>query len=405
MVKTEASAMATDRKNILRDLIRKADAGEDYAEIRAYFQKHLGPVNPVEVDYYKDEWMKEGISEESFEALKKISLEIFRQSIQNQKPIAPKGHPLYTLMAEHALIMEYANELESLVASISSGEREPRSEFLERIRQLIGFLVETETHYLREENALFPLIEKHGLTGPTAAMWSEHQDIHTIEKEIFELNSQSDSDLIKSLGKLSEPTNNLVNLLASHFDKENNILFPASLRLLKEVEWDAVAQDFDDIGYSSYAIRPTRGGATLEEEQASVLTNEVVFGSGRLPVNILEAIFNHLPVDLTFVDAHDRVQFFSESPDRIFVRSRAVIGRSVQLCHPKKSLHVVEKILQDFREGTRNSAEFWIDVKGKKIHIRYFAVRDSIGEYLGCLEVSQDITEILKITGEKRLLD
>ena len=397
--------MATDRKNLLRELIEKIHTGVEYTEAKEFFQKHLGPVNPVEVDYYRDEWMKDGFSEESFEVLKKMSLEVFRDSIQNQKSIAPKGHPVYTLMAEHALIMEYVSELESLVASISSGEREPRPEFLERIRQLIGFLVDTETHYLREENALFPMIEKHGLTGPTAAMWSEHQDIHVIEKRIFELNSQSDSNLIKSLGKLSEPTIELVNLLASHFNKENSILFPASLRLLKEAEWDAVAQDFDDIGYSSFAIRPARRGATIEEEQASVSSNEVVFASGRLPVNTLEAMFNHLPIDMTFVDAHDRVQFFSESPDRIFVRSRAVIGRSVQLCHPKKSLHVVEKILQDFREGTRDSAEFWIDVKGKKIHIRYFAVRDSNGEYLGCLEVSQDITEILKITGEKRLLD
>ena len=397
--------MASDRKNVLRDLIEKIDAGAKYTEAKEFFQEHLGPVNPLEVDYYKDEWIKDGISEENFEVLKKISLEVFRESIQNQKPIAPKGHPLYTLMAEHALIMEYTIELEHLVTSIAMGEREPRADFLDRIRQLVGFLSETETHYLREENALFPMIEKHGLTGPTAAMWSEHQDIHVAEKKLFDFNSQSDTDFIKSLRKMSEPTIDLVNLLASHFNKENSILFPASLRLLKEAEWDAVAQDFDDIGYSSYSIRPTRGGVTTKEKQPSVSTNEVVFGSGRLSVNILEAMFNHLPIDMTFVDAHDRVQFFSESPERIFVRSRAVIGRSVQLCHPKKSLHVVEKILQDFREGTRDSAEFWIDLKGKKIHIRYFAVRDPAGEYLGCLEVSQDITKILKITGEKRLLD
>jgi PAS domain S-box-containing protein len=397
--------MASNRKNVLRELIERIDAGEGYIEIKGYFQKNLGPVNPLEVDYYKEEWMKDGVSEENFEVLKRISLEVFRKSIQNEKPIAPKGHPLYTLMAEHALIMEYVNELQRLVVSISSEEREATSELLDRIRQLIGYLEDSQTHYLREENALFPMIEKHGLTGPTAAMWSEHQDIHVLEKKISELNSQTDSKLIKSLGKMSEPTMDLVNLLASHFNKENTILFPASLRLLKEVEWNAVAQDFDDIGYSSYAIKPARGAATVEEKQASVSTNEVVFGSGRLSISILEAMFNHLPIDMTFVDAHDRVQFFSESPDRIFVRSRAVIGRSVQLCHPKKSLHVVEKILQDFREGTRDSAEFWIDLKGKKIHIRYFAVRDSNGEYLGCLEISQDITEILKITGEKRLLD
>ena len=213
--------MASDRKNVLRDLIEKIDAGAKYTEAKEFFQEHLGPVNPLEVDYYKDEWIKDGISEENFEVLKKISLEVFRESIQNQKPIAPKGHPLYTLMAEHALIMEYTIELEHLVTSIAMGEREPRADFLDRIRQLVGFLSETETHYLREENALFPMIEKHGLTGPTAAMWSEHQDIHVAEKKLFDFNSQSDTDFIKSLRKMSEPTIDLVNLLASHFNKEN----------------------------------------------------------------------------------------------------------------------------------------------------------------------------------------
>jgi DUF438 domain-containing protein len=108
---------------------------------------------------------------------------------------------------------------------------------------------------------------------------------------------------------------------------------------------------------------------------------------------------------MTFVDAKDRVQFFSESPERIFVRSRAIVGRSVQLCHPQNSVHVVEEILNDFRDGKKDTAEFWINLGGKTIHIRYFAVRDDEGNYLGCLEVSQDITEIMKITGEKRLLD
>lgn len=394
--------MASERKPILKEIVERISSGENIADLKKLFVEKLGAVNPVEIEYYKDEWTQEGVSDEDFDTLLDISLEVFRASIQNQKPIAPEGHPLYTLMTEHAMLMEYAIELHTLASALSTGERETRTEYLERVRQLIGFFIESESHYLREENALFPGIEKHGLTGPPAAMWNEHQNIHSLEKELFNLNSESDKNLITNLETMTSLSLELANSLATHFNKENNILFPASLRLFSEEEWETVVQDFDDIGYCSYSVKPMKTGKVSEVVSEE---GDVVFGSGKLSIEILEAIFSHLPIDMTFVDAQDRVQFFSESPERIFVRSRAIIGRSVQLCHPKNSVHVVEQILNDFRDGKRDSAEFWINLGGKTIHIRYFAVRDSSDKYLGCLEVSQDITEILKITGEKRLLD
>jgi PAS domain S-box-containing protein len=394
--------MASERKKILREIAEKIGAGENLGDIKRYFMENLGGLNPVEVVFHQDEFINDGVTQESFLILHNLSLELFRDSIQNQKPIVPKGHPIHTLMAEHALLMEYANELHALVNALVKGERETKPEYLDRIRQLIGFFAESETHYLREENAVFPGVEKHGLTGPPAAMWSEHQEIHTIEKTLFDLNSETDKGLVDNLQKIVEVSSSLADILASHFYKENNILFPAAIRMFSEEEWDIVIQDFDDIGYCSYSTKPTRKGRPTEIVS---IDGEVVFGSGRLSVEMLETIFSHLPIDMTFVDAQDRVQFFSESPERIFVRSRAIIGRSVQLCHPKNSVHVVEEILNDFRDGKRDSAEFWINLGGKTIHIRYFAVRDDDSKYQGCLEVSQDITEILKITGEKRLLD
>ncbi|MFX1605020.1 MAG: DUF438 domain-containing protein [Promethearchaeota archaeon] len=394
--------MASERKPILREIVERIGSGEDTVGLKKVFVEKVGAVNPVEIEFYRDEWTQEGILDNDFQILLSISREVFREAIQNQTSIVAEGHPLYTLMTEHAMLMEYANELHTLVESLSSGERRARPEFLDRVRQLIGFFVESESHYLREENALFPGIEKHGLTGPPAAMWSEHQDIHALEKTLFDLNSESDEKLTANLEKMTKLSLDLANLLASHFSKENNILFPASLRLFSDDEWETVVKDFDDIGYCSFSVKPVGAGKTAEVVSEE---GEVVFGSGKLSIETLEAIFSQLPIDMTFVDAQDRVQFFSESPDRIFVRSRAIIGRSVQLCHPKESVHVVEEILNDFRNGKRDSAEFWINLSGRTIHIRYFAVRDSEKSYLGCLEVSQDITEILKITGEKRLLD
>jgi PAS domain S-box-containing protein len=126
---------------------------------------------------------------------------------------------------------------------------------------------------------------------------------------------------------------------------------------------------------------------------------------GKFSAETLEAIFDALPLDVTFVDETDTVRYYSKGDDRIFKRTPGVIGREVQNCHPHYSLSKVNEVIRDLKSGKRNFAEFWIDLKGRKIYIRYFAVRDKAGKYLGILEVTQDITDIKKIEGVKRLLD
>jgi PAS domain S-box-containing protein len=127
--------------------------------------------------------------------------------------------------------------------------------------------------------------------------------------------------------------------------------------------------------------------------------------TGNLSLQQLSAIFNNLPVDITFIDDKDEVKYFSNPKDRVFIRTKSVIGRKVQNCHPQKSLHTVENILNAFKKGDKDKADFWINMQGKMVYIKYFAVRDKDGKYIGTLEVTQDITEIKKIEGEKRLLD
>jgi len=134
------------------------------------------------------------------------------------------------------------------------------------------------------------------------------------------------------------------------------------------------------------------------------VTDAVALPSGRLNLKQLTGIFATLPVDITFVDADDRVVFFSEGQARIFARSKAILGRKVQNCHPPNSVHVVERILEDFRSGKQDVAEFWIQFKGKMVHIRYFAVREEDGGYLGTLEVTQNVSPIRELSGERRLL-
>ena len=129
------------------------------------------------------------------------------------------------------------------------------------------------------------------------------------------------------------------------------------------------------------------------------------FETGSLSKEEVEAVLDSLPVDISFVDKEDSVKYFNKAGKRIFVRTKAVIGRKVQLCHPKKSVHVVNNILEAFKTGKKDVAEFWINMNNRLIHIKYFAVRDKNGKYLGTMEVTQDLTDIKKIKGEKRLLD
>jgi PAS domain S-box-containing protein len=124
-----------------------------------------------------------------------------------------------------------------------------------------------------------------------------------------------------------------------------------------------------------------------------------------LKAEVLEAMLDSMPIEISFVDKNDEVRYFNKNGDRIFPRPRSIVGKKVQQCHPKKSLHKVLQILEAFKTGKKDAAEFWINLKGRQIYIRYFPVRDKDGKYLGTLEVSQDITDIKKIEGEKRLLD
>ena len=184
-----------------------------------------------------------------------------------------------------------------------------------------------------------------------------------------------------------------------------------SLESLTEQDWARVKRGEEEVGYAW--IRPgTEWKSPLEvEEKGSPVSpgktsrTSVDLDTGALTREQINLLLTHLPLDLSFVDANDTVVYYSKSRDRIFPRSPAVIGRKVQNCHPPQSLHVVNRILDAFKAGQKEAAEFWIQIQDKFIQIRYFAVRDTEGRYQGCLEVSQDVTGIRKLEGNKRLLD
>jgi len=241
-------------------------------------------------------------------------------------------------------------------------------------------------------------------------MWKEHTQLRDKKKQLHNLtenyNTISFQEFKKQLGATAKDLNSI---LSSHIFKENNILFPTAMKVVTKEEWIQAKRDFDEIGYCCFTpehLTKMPEAKKVEEPEPEATPEGILqFETGTLSKEEVEYIFNTLPVDITFVDKDDAVKYFSKGEKRIFVRTKSVIGRKVQKCHPQKSVHVVNEILDSFRTGKKDVAEFWINLKGGPIHIRYFAVRNKDGKYLGTLEVTQDTSNIKKIEGEKRLLD
>ncbi len=382
--------ISSHRKEALKAILHRLHAGEPLPALKEEFRRAVGNITPWEIAQIEGELVAEGISPEEIRKLCDLHLELFRESLEKEEPLAPTWHPIGILMAEHRELLRAAEQLRE---AADTNDREKIDHIREHLR-------DSEKHYLREENVLFPVLEKHGVVEPPRVMWSEHQEIRALKKEI-----QTAEGL-----RLKELAMSLAETLASHFFKENRILFPTALRVVPEEEWPSLRAQFDEIGYCCFTPPVPPAPVPAAQAKAGLALAPAAeirlrFPTGDLTPEELEAILNTLPVDITFVDKDDTVRYFNATKDRIFVRTPAVIGRKVQNCHPQKSLPVVERILREFREKKREVAEFWINFQGKFVYIRYFPVWGRNGEYLGTLEVTQDITRVRELSGEKRLLD
>ncbi len=403
--------MTEDKKKILKELIKQLHAGTSPQEVKERFRHVLEGVSSEEIAKIEDELVKEGMPREEIQRLCDVHLAVFREQLTKQKLEIPIGHPISILMEEHKIMLQLTEKLATIANKVQQvNDASYVGDEIHHLEHITRDLTDSEKHYLREENVLFPLLEKHGITEPPAIMWMEHNQIREKKKKLNSIigkyNTISFQDFKKLLGETAESLNSI---LPSHFFKENNILFPTALKVIANEEWTGIRREFDEIGYCCFTpphlvtTLPTEEGQKIEAPPE--LKETLQFETGSLSKEEVEAILDSLPVDISFVDANDAVKYFNKAEKRIFVRTKAVIGRKVQLCHPQKSVHIVNKILDAFKNGKKDVAEFWITMNNRLIHIKYFAVRDKNGKYLGTMEVTQDLTDLKKIEGQKRLLD
>lgn len=398
---------ADHRKAILRDLLVRLHRGEPPELLKQELQARMESMPPGEVLEVEQALISEGVpvsevlhhcdahSEVLKGGLREVGLDSF-----------PPGHPIDVFLQENRAIEDLCDrierELETAGAQADGLAGKARLGVLTFWHQLMDL----DKHYMRKEYLLFPFLEKHGFPGPSKVMWGKHDQIReqlkagdqilAADLEAEDFSGSRDLVLVPALSAVREMVH-----------KEEHILLPVSREKLAESEWAQIHEQTMDYGYCLVEPRanwvPTQRPDRPGEDNAAT-DGFVQLPSGRFSVQELEAVLNALPVDMTFVDKDDRVKYFSQGRDRIFSRSKAILGRDVRHCHPPASAHIVEKILEDFRAGRASRAPFWIQMGPKFVHIEYFALRSPDGGYLGCLEVSHDVSCYRALEGEQRIL-
>jgi hypothetical protein len=410
------SELINNRQEKLKKIIKMLhDENGGLEKAKKEFGRLIKNVSADEISSMEQTLIKEGFPVSEIQRLCDVHVSVFEQSLKRQKsPKSMPGHPVHTYKLENIEAKKRIRILKK-----TAGKLNPKNPLMDPVKAAFEDLSKIIIHYTRKENQLFPFLEKKGFTGPSKVMWGKHDEIRAMLKEADSLITRPDVKALKK--KISELTGALGRMIFM----EEHILFPSSMSKLSETDWAEIKLGEPEIGYAwvvpgdLWDANMVKGLAMKKGELSKVNQSEEVLKNtvsipeeGTIPLNVgaltaqqISLMLTHLPFDVTYVDENDKVQYYTGSEERVFPRSPGIIGREVQNCHPPKSVHIVEQIVDAFKKKEKKSAEFWIPVMGRLIHIRYFAVYDEKGNYRGVIEVTQDITQIVKITGEKRLLD
>lgn len=381
----------------LREIVQNLNEGTDIRKVKKQFDKLIRDISPEEIANVEQSLINEGVPVEHVQKLCDIHVQVFDDALKKQgKSKVLPGHPVHT----------YRLENKELKKRIGGLKKSIKSDFLSKLKDVKMI----ELHYVRKENQLFPFLETVGFTGPSKVMWGKHDEIRALFRKLEEDYNKGDLSAVK------KQTSSLIKALKNMIFMEEKILFPTSIRKLPPQAWSAIRKGEAAIGYcwiepgnlwdanivestnSDVAPEPSSGNTTSGDEKISLDT-------GALSITQINLLLKNLPFDMTYVDENDKVAYYSEGKERIFPRSPGIIGREVANCHPPKSVHVVEKIVEALKNGEKDHAEFWIKMNGMFIHIRYFPIFDDAGKYRGIIEVSQEVSGIRALEGERRLLD
>lgn len=395
------------RVETLKEVITNLHNGMPAEEVKAKLKSLVHETDHSEIMAMEQELMAHGMPASEIQRMCDLHSQVTRKVLVTLpgRTLTP-GHPIDTFRRENGAVRDVLTRLRlAMNKAGQSADSTETSASLLNCKQALNDLMDLEKHYQRKEHLQFSCLERHGVTGPSRVMWGKDDEIRALLKNLVRvLRSEGDSADWKPAAM--QAGESAASAIEEMIYKEEKILFPLCLEKFTDAEWGEVWESSPRYGWC--LVEPREGFRPSYSPPAGEVWGTKPAGiqlpTGHLSFDQLRSIFSTMPVDFTFVDANDRVAFFSEGPDRLFARSKAVIGRKVQNCHPPRSVEIVTRILSDFREGKQNVAEFWINLRGRFVHIRYFAVRDADSRYMGTLEVTQDVTNIRALEGERRLL-
>lgn len=399
----------SNRKALLKHMILQLHEGEAPDQVKNRLVEILKKVPYNEVVEVEQELISEGLPVEEVLKLCDIHTYVLDGSIDTSaEPEVPAGHPVDTFKRENMALRAVVQRLgKSYEEANNLGTEDNLVTFINDLRGGFNQLMDVDKHYRRKENLLFPFLEKNGITGPPKVMWGKHDETRELLKAANDALRETKMDkeeLLSTIELLLRPASTAVTDMIM---KEEEILLPMCLDTLRIGDWFEIYQQTPEIGFCLYDPKTEwhpEGHENSQVENAAQANGKIILPSGSFTTEELVAILNTLPIDMTFVDKNDKVAYFSQSEERIFDRNRAILQRDVRMCHPPHSVHTVEQIINDFKSGKESRAPFWIQMGPKFVHIEYFALRSNNGEYLGTLEVSQELSGKRKLKGEQRLL-
>ncbi|MGI6560726.1 MAG: DUF438 domain-containing protein [Saccharofermentanales bacterium] len=386
----------------LGNIIKKLHDGVDKELVKKEFEEKFGSVTSAEIVAMEQQLVEDGMPIAEIQKLCDIHADVFNMSIEEihqvQAEHEKEGHPVKVLLDENRALENHLEEMFELVKSYEAEQKEEvRIALLTKSQELFDI----NKHYDRKEKAIFPLMEKYGISSPPQVMWGVddeiREDLKSFHKDIQEKNYQDISNRFTALRKRMEDM----------ILKEEKIMLPLITDLITEEEWLEIAYDSEEIGFCLVSPKEKwipKSIKTSKEEDLRIKDEKIHFETGVLNVEQLMGILDALPVDVTFIDKDDKFRYFNQADGRIFVRSKSALGRLVHHCHPPRSVNMVEEILSDLKSGKKDSESFWIELQGMLVYISYKAVRNKDGEYLGTLETSYDIKPYRELQGEKRLI-
>jgi len=393
--------VSKERKAALKKLIKRLHAGEDFESVKADFESQFSEVSTEEISSMEASLIEDGMQVEEIQKLCDVHANVFGGSISDIHGLSltkEEGHPLQVMKAENERIEQLIQE------EIEPYLKKEGDQPVLMLRIAFDRLSEINKHYARKEQLFFPYLERKDITAPPKVMWGVDDDIRAMIKAVqTKLNEPG-----TKVKDVHEDAKKAIKEVREMIFKEDTILSPLLEENLNLYNFITIAENSDEVGYFLEAPKKKfeQAGEEVSPEETNTTNKdgEVPIGAGSLTLEQLEAVMNTLPLDLTFVDSEGHVKYFTQGEERIFDRPATIIGRHVNQCHPPSSVHIVEEIVESFRTGKKDNEDFWIQMKDKMIHIRYFAVRNKQGEYLGTLEFTQDISPLRALEGEKRLI-